>query len=107
MSKIYEATSTDAIKSLINSLDGITFVSFFSPTCGPCMMLEPILEELAKTKKRINLVRINVMDYPEIINDWNVNAWPTNFVYKDKVEVKKIVGFQPLEEWENLLNTIQ
>lgn len=106
MSKIYEATSTDAIKTLVNSLDGITFVSFFSPQCGPCMMLEPILEELAEDKKLINLVRINVLDYPEMAQEWKLTGWPTNFIYKDKQEVQKVVGYQPMEEWEQLIATL-
>ena len=70
---IYEATSTDAIETLLSFLPGVSFVSFFSPTCGPCMMLEPLLEQLAE-QGSIHLIRVNVMDYPAIAQQWQVSA---------------------------------
>lgn len=106
MKKIYEATSLDAIDQLISKLEKeIVFLSFFSPTCGPCMMLEPILEEMVNEDK-INIVRVNVFDYPELAKEYNVNAWPTNLIYKQGKLIDRIVGYQPKEEWENLINKI-
>lgn len=106
MKKIYEASSRDAIeKLLINLKDQTTFLSFFSPACGPCMMLEPILEELVEEDK-INIVRVNVFDYPELADEFNVSAWPTNFIFKNNNIINKIIGYQPKEEWEKLLKQI-
>lgn len=106
MKNIYEATSKDAIEKLKEKLnDGITFVSFFSPVCGPCLMLEPILEGLVN-KGLISLIRINVLDYPDLAKEYNVNAWPTNFIYKNNEFIEKIIGYQPIEEWEKLIERI-
>ena len=98
--------STDEIKGhLKNAGNDVAFVNFFSPTCGPCRLLEPILEELANNGA-INLIRVNVNDYPEIAQEWQVNAWPTNFIFKANQQIDKITGFQPKEEWEKRLNQI-
>lgn len=105
MNKIYEATSTDAIEKLLDMLEDITFLNFFSPTCGPCLMLEPVLEEMVE-KKMINLIRVNVFDYPDLAEKYNVTSWPTNFIYKNKKKIQKNIGFKPIEEWEKLLKTI-
>lgn len=106
MKKIYESSSVDEIEKLLEiHKDEIIFVSFFSPTCGPCRMLEPILEELVDDEK-INIIRINVLDYPELIDEFNISAWPTNLIYKNNKIIHKIVGYQPKEEWEEILSQI-
>lgn len=103
MNKIYEATSTEAVEKLLKSLDGTTLVNFHSPLCGPCVMLEPILEELS-TKHATNLIRVNVLDDPQIAVDYNVAVTPTTIIFIDKEQKEIIKGYQPLEEWIKLIN---
>lgn len=45
---IYEIYSSEELEKLVSSLEGTTFVDFYSQTCGPCLMLEPIFEEMVK-----------------------------------------------------------
>lgn len=74
-------TSIAQLNELIAANQTISFINFYSPTCGPCMMLKPILDELVQINQ-INLFRVNVLEHPEIARAFNVNQWPTNFIYQ-------------------------
>lgn len=70
------------------------------------MMLKPILDELVQINQ-INLFRVNVLEHPEIARAFNVNQWPTNFIYQKQKLVQSVIGYQPLEKWQKLLANIK
>lgn len=81
-------------------------VSFYSPICDPCLMLKPVLNEVAQINK-INLLYINVLESPEIARAFNVSQWPTTLVYDQKKLVENVLGYQPLAKWQSLLVKLQ
>lgn len=78
--------------------DGIpTVVDFYATWCGPCKQIEPVFNELKqKYGDRLNFLRVDVDQQPEIASEYNVSAMPTFvFIDADDKEIDRIVGAYP------------
>lgn len=72
----------------------------FSATwCGPCKMLEPVLNKLEKAYPQAVFAKVDIDEFDELANDHGVQAVPTVFFVRRGKVVKKVVGF---ENYENL-----
>ena len=70
-------------------------VDFWAPWCGPCRMVLPIVEEIAKENEHIKVCKINVDEQPELANQFGVMSIPTLRVFKEGKLVKKNMGAMP------------
>lgn len=67
--------------------------------CGPCRMLEPIIEELAgEMAGRLRFAKLNVDENPTTASRFNVRSIPTLLVLRGGREIDRIVGVQPKAE---------
>lgn len=83
--------------------DGLVLVDFYADWCGPCQMLSPVLEELAKKNKELKIVKINVDDFQQLAVQNKVLSIPAIKIYKDGKLVNQTVGYQELKDLETLL----
>ena len=67
-------------------------VDFYADWCGPCKMIAPIIEAVAKEKENTKFVKINVDDAQELAMEYNVMSIPTLVLIKDGKEINRIVG---------------
>lgn len=73
-------------------------VDFFAPWCGPCQMLGPILEEVAKeVAETVEVVKVNIDDSPNTANKFSVQSVPAMMLFKNGKMVKEISGLQSKE----------
>ena len=78
-------------------------VDFYADWCGPCRMLSPIIEEIAKENDEYEFVKVNVDDCPEVSRKYVVMSIPTLIVFENGVEKKKTLGFHSLDEVKEFL----
>jgi len=75
----------------------VKLLDFWAAWCGPCKIMNPIIEELEKTYAgKLTVEKINV-DEPEnqaMVARYNVMAMPTYFIEKDGHVVEQFVGAQ-------------
>lgn len=83
--------------------EGLVLVDFYADWCGPCQMLSPILEELAKKNKDLKIIKINVDDHQQLALQNKVLSIPSIKIYKDGKLVNQAVGYQELEDLEALI----
>lgn len=70
----------------------IVLVDFFAAWCGPCNMISPILEEVAKKSDDFDIIKINIDENQELASRYAVEVIPTLLVFKDGVSIDKRVG---------------
>jgi thioredoxin 1 len=79
-------------------------IDFWASWCGPCRMLAPVIEELAKdTEGKAVIGKVNVDEETELSEKFNVFSIPTIVVLKDKKIVAKSVGYKTLGQLKTLL----
>jgi thioredoxin 1 len=71
-------------------------VDFWAPWCGPCKMIEPILEEIAKTNSgKLIVVKVNSDDNPEWAGRYGVQGIPTMLFMSGGKLIYRHVGAAP------------
>lgn len=84
--------------------EGMTFVDFWAPWCGPCRMLSPIIDELSqKYEGKINIVKLNIDENKKIAGHYGIQSIPTMVFFKDGKAIEKISGFHPLKALDDYL----
>lgn len=105
MGQVVELTD-DAFAAAVKS--GVVLVDFYGTYCPPCKMLDPVLENLAKTfAGKAVIAKINVDDNSEAAVDNQVDDIPTLILFKNGEEAERLFGAQKEEtlsgELERLL----
>ena len=68
-------------------------VDFWAPWCGPCRMLNPIIQELASHfLDKVQFVKINIEDHPNTPSSLGVTSIPTLMIFKDGKLLSRKVG---------------
>lgn len=74
---------------------GTVLVDFWATWCGPCKMLGPVIEELAKEfDGKAVIGKVNIDDEQELAVKYGIMSIPTVVVFKDGKEVNRLVGLQ-------------
>ena len=84
---------TDAsVKELVES--GKPFVvDFWAEWCGPCRMLTPLIEELAKEYEgKVAIGKLNVDDNQQLASTYGIRGVPTLAFFRDGKEIGRVVG---------------
>jgi len=86
-----ENFETEVLKSDIPVL-----VDFWATWCGPCMMLSPVIAELAEELEgKVKVGKVNVDEQNELAMQYRVASIPTLLLFKNGELVKTTVGFMP------------
>ena len=85
---------------LINNSHKLVVVDFFAEWCMPCLMIAPVIEELAKEMKEVKFVKINSDDNQELARKYNISGIPCLVIFKQGKEIGRIVGAQPKDKIE-------
>ena len=88
---------------VINSSKPV-LLDFWSPRCGPCRAVLPIVEEIAGERDDVVVAKINVDDEPELAERFGVFSIPTLVVMKKGEVVNKSSGARPKDQILALLN---
>ncbi|MBE7057070.1 MAG: thioredoxin [Ruminococcaceae bacterium] len=78
-------------EEVMNS-DKPVLLDFWAPWCGPCRMVVPIVEEIAKEREDIKVGKINVDENPELASAFEIMSIPTLMVIKNGEVVNQISG---------------
>lgn len=73
--------------------------------CGPCKIMEPVVEELEKELKgKVEIIKINVDEKPEEAQKYGVMSIPTYIVLKDGKETGRKIGVTAKADLLKLIN---
>lgn len=84
----------DNFNSVKNSEKPV-LLDFYADWCGPCRMVSPIVEEIAKENPQYLIGKINVDNEPELAQQFKVVSIPTLAVIKDGKVISQSAGARP------------
>ena len=70
-------------------------LDFWAPWCGPCRMVVPMVEEIAKERPDIKVGKINVDENPELSSQFGIMSIPTLVVMENGKIVNHATGARP------------
>jgi len=80
---------------------GIVLVDFWAPWCGPCQVMGPIIDDLARQYgDKIKIGKLNVDESPKTAASFQIMSIPTLIIFKSGKVVDQTVGVQAKETLE-------
>jgi thioredoxin 1 len=87
----------------LKSQDKPLLIDFYADWCGPCRMVSPVIDEIAKEREDIIVGKVNVDSEPELARLFEVYSIPTLVVIKDGRIVNRASGARPKQQILSLL----
>ena len=92
MALIGDVTDGDFEERVLRSKT-LVLVDFWAEWCVPCHMVSPVVEEIGRDKgTALEVAKLNIDDNPEITRKYGVMSIPTLMLFKDGLELARVVG---------------
>ena len=103
MSNAISLKTSDFADKVANN-PGVVLVDFWASWCGPCMMLAPVIDELAADfAGRVEVFKVNVDEEPELAAKFGIMSIPTIIIFKNGEVFDKKVGVLPKDGFSSVL----
>ena len=102
-----EVTITSENFASLKNGDLPLVVDFWATWCGPCRMMAPIVEELAKDYDgKVVIGKCDVEENDDLAAEFGIRNIPTILFFKHGEVVDKVVGFQQKPKLQEKINTL-
>ncbi|MEY7851120.1 thioredoxin [Natrarchaeobius sp. A-rgal3] len=91
----------DHLDTIVGEYD-VVLVDFFATWCGPCQMLEPVLETLADETDAV-VAKVDVDDHQQLAGAYGVRGVPTLVLFAGGEQVEQHTGALPAEQLRDLI----
>lgn len=87
--------------------NGLVLIDFWAVWCGPCRMIAPTVEELAREYAgKVKVLKLNTDENPEIASRYKIMGIPTLMFFKGGQKVDQIVGAVPKPQLKAKLDSL-
>ena len=94
-------------KEILESKE-LTLVEFWMPGCKACLVMTPIVEEVAQELRgRAKVGKLNIAENPETAKLYRIPAVPTIIIFKDGQPIEKAVGLRQKQVLIDKLNSLK
>ena len=104
MSENVRSATDDTFEELVIESELPVLVDFWTPWCGPCRMVGPVLEELAgEYAGKLSVIKVNVDESPQVAGSLGIRSIPTIVLYRGGQVVETAVGARPKDYFVEML----
>ncbi|GJQ78086.1 putative protein disulfide oxidoreductase [Trypoxylus dichotomus] len=82
----------DFLSKLSDAGDSLVVINFFATWCGPCKMIGPKVEDLAKEFNNILILKVDVDECEDVAVEYNITSMPTFVFLKNQAVVLQFSG---------------
>ena len=99
--------SAEEFESVVLKADKPVLVDFYADWCGPCRMLAPTIEKLAKQYEgRVAVCKVNVDHLGQVAGRYGIQGIPAVLVFDKGKEVQRLVGLRPASDYTKVLDKL-
>lgn len=103
---VQEVTTSSWDQEVLNS-SGLVMIDFWAVWCGPCRIVAPTVEELAKEYTgKVKVLKLNTDENPDVASKYKIMGIPTLMFFKDGEKVDQIVGAVPKPQLKAKLDSL-
>ena len=98
----------EEFKAKVMEFDWVSVIDFWAEWCGPCRMIGPIMEELTTDNagKKVQIVKINVDENPELATTFNISSIPVVFFVKEWKVAHYVIGANPKQVYQQKIDEL-
>lgn len=100
-----ELTKEQFEKEVLYNADA-AMVDFYATWCGPCKMMEPAVEQIARQYPRLFVGKVNIDNELLLTSQYKIAGIPTLCFFRNGTEVLRVVGLRSKEEIEHILKQL-
>jgi len=90
-------------QSEVLEFKGKVLVDFWADWCGPCQMLNPVIEEIATEKPGVKIIKVKVDEEIDLAAQYNISSIPAVIIFDNGQPIKTIIGFRQKQEYLQVL----
>ncbi len=98
--------TNDNFQNEVLEHDGLVLVDFFATWCGPCKMIAPHVAQLAEDYSALKVCRLDVDEAMDVARAYGILSIPTLLFFKNGEVVEKLVGYYPLPELKEKVESL-
>lgn len=101
---VKEVNDQNFAEEVLNASSPV-LVDFWAPWCGPCRLVSPVVDEIAKEYDgKLKVVKVNTDDNPETASNYHISGIPSLLLFKEGQVADQIVGAVPKAKLSNMVS---
>ena len=107
MSDAVVSVTNDTFEQTVLQSEGVVMVDFWATWCGPCKIVAPVVEELAKEYEgKASFAKVNTDENQDLATRFNIRGIPTLIFFKEGKVMDQIVGAVPKAQLKSKLDSL-
>lgn len=107
MSDTVKIVTTDSFEKDVVKSSVVTMVDFWATWCGPCKIIAPVVEELAKEYgEKVNFTKVNTDENPDLASKYKIRGIPTLMFFKNGEILDQVVGAVPKAQLKSKIDSL-